>query len=106
MIGDLKHRVTIEAPARTGDGGGGFAEDWQPLDDTPDVYAAIEQLSGSERLSLSQLGAVVTHRVKIRYRDDVTAKMRLVKGTAVYKIISVTDVSGAQRDLELLAALQ
>lgn len=104
MIGGLKHRVTIQHAARAADGGGGFAETWQNLDDAPIVYAAIEQLSGGEKLRLAQLGAAITHRLTIRYRDDLTTAMRIVKGDAVYKIISLQDRDGTSVYMELLVA--
>lgn len=104
MIGKLKSRVTIEEAVRTPDGGGGFTESWQSIADSPEVYAAILPLSGSEQLRHHQLSSTVTHRIIIRQRGGITPAMRLVKGSVIYDIISVTERQGKESYLEILAA--
>ncbi len=106
MIGALKHRVTIEEPVRTSDGGGGFTEIWQSIADTPEVSASIVPVSGSEQLRFHQLGASVTHAIVIRYRNDITPAMRIVKGATVYDITAVTDRGGLGAYLEILATVK
>ena len=106
MISDLKHHITLQKSVRTPDGGGGFTETWQNADSTPDVYAAIVPLSGSEQLRFHQLESTVTHRITLRYRNDVTPAMRLVHGTDVYNITAITDRGGLGIWLDILAALR
>ncbi len=72
--GDLRHRVTIQAEARTPDEGGGAALSW---DDLASVWAGIRPASGSERWQAGQLQAVVSHAITMRYRRDVRAKHRI-----------------------------
>jgi head-tail adaptor len=44
-VGELRTRLTLEAPARTGDGGGGAAVAWEPV---AVVWAAVRPLGGGE----------------------------------------------------------
>ncbi len=73
--GDLDQRVTIERPERAPDGGGGHTVTWEPV---ATVWAAVEPLSGRERLQAQQVQSAVTYRIRIRRRADITAGMRVV----------------------------
>lgn len=106
MIGDMRHRATLQQQVRTPDGGGGFTETWQDLATVPAVYADIVPLSGAEQLRHHQLASTVTHRITIRYRSDVTAAMRLSSGGKIYNITSVTDKGGLGTLLEIMATVE
>ncbi len=97
--GALRHRVTLQTVGETPDGGGGFTTAWT---DVATVWAAIEPLRGRERLHAQQLENPVTHRVTIRYRAGVTAKMRLKFGPRILNIRAVVNPSERNRTLELL----
>ncbi len=97
--GALRHRVTLQTVGETPDGGGGFTAAWT---DGATVWAAIEPLRGRERLHAQQLETPVTHRVTIRHRDGVTAKMRIKFGTRILNIRAVVNPSERNRTLELL----
>jgi len=101
MSNAMKKRATLQHRARTPDGGGGFSETWTDVASVPEVYAEIVPLSGSEQLRYHQLSTVVTHRITLRYRSDVTADMRLVSGGRVYNIVSA--VSRDDLWLDILA---
>lgn len=103
MIGDLKHRITLQQLVLTPDGGGGFTEAWQDLAATPVVYASVMPVSGGEQLRYHQLETAVTHRITIRYRADVTSAMRILHDGAAYNLFSVTDRGGLGTYLDILA---
>jgi len=67
-IGDLRHRVTLESPARTADGMGGFATAWTTV---AEVFAAVWPVSATEQIEAAQSVMTVTHRIRLRYRSDV-----------------------------------
>ena len=106
MIGDLKHRLTLQEPVRVADGAGGFTETWQAVAGTPDVYAAVVPLSGAEQLRFHQLASSVTHKITMRYRSDVTPKHRLFSAGAVYDIFAVLDRDGEKNWLDILAEIR
>lgn len=85
--GRLRHRVTIQSVTETRDTTtGAIATSWA---DVATVWAAVEPLSGREFLAAQANQAEVVARILIRYRDDVTAKMRVVAGSKVYNIRAV-----------------
>ena len=84
QAGKLNKRVRIEYltspldshgdPLR-GEQGELLAQVWTPL---ATVWAAIEPLSAREFMQSASEQSQVVARIQIRYRDDVTAAMRLV----------------------------
>jgi SPP1 family predicted phage head-tail adaptor len=102
MIGKLRHRITIQEESRAADSGGGYTNTWTNLATDPTVWAAIEPLRGREFLQARQLHDAVTHRVTIRHRSDVTAGMRLLRGSRAFNIRSVIDKDERGRWLELM----
>ncbi|MCU1327432.1 MAG: head-tail adaptor protein [Bryobacterales bacterium] len=79
----LRHRVTLQSLTLASDGQGGFDETW---DTVADLWAEIKPMNGWERMQGMQLETPVTHKVTIRYRNDITAKDRLLFGSRVLQI--------------------
>lgn len=63
------------------------------------VSARVDELRGSERVASAQVGAVVSHKVLIRYRTDVTPRIRLrwVERGLVLMVHAVYDPDGGRR---------
>ncbi len=97
--GALRHRVILQAPQETADGGGGASVTWT---DVAVVWAEIAPLRGTERLRAGQLEAALTHRVTIRYRAGVTPEMRVAFGNRLFNIRAVIDPGERRRRLDLL----
>lgn len=66
--GDFKQRVSFEYVTNTSDGMGGSTESWTEL--TED-WVNIIPLSANQRLQLGVQGVGTTHRIQVRYRDDL-----------------------------------
>jgi SPP1 family predicted phage head-tail adaptor len=66
------------------------------------VRARVEPLRGDERPRAMQIEAALTHRVTIRHRPDVTARMRLIFDTRIFNIRAVIDVQEQGRFLDLM----
>lgn len=96
----LRRQVTLQSPAETTDGTGGFTLSWTNV---ATVWAAIEPLSGRERMIARKLQSSVTHRITIRYRTGVTARMRVQSGSRVFNIRHVINLEERDELLELLA---
>ena len=98
-IGQLRHRLSPQAPTATADSYGGRTIVWT---DVVTLWGRIDSLRGAEQLHGMQLGERVTHRITIRFREDVSAVQRLRFGSRIFKIQSVLDRDGRRRWLELL----
>ena len=88
-IGAMRHRVTIEEPVRSADEAGGADINWQAV---ATVWAEIQPKTGREVFESDQLGGRVTHDVRMRYRDGVSAKMRLFHAGRLFDIRYVANV--------------
>ena len=77
-------------------------ENWQPL---VTVWAAVEPLSGRELYAAQQVMEQVSHRIRIRYRPDITltGKLRGKLGIRLLNIHTVIDKEEAHIELEMLA---
>ena len=93
-IGNLRHRLALEAPVRTADGAGGAAIAWCLI---AELWGAIHPLSGDERLDSDRLAARLTHDIGLRFRDDVAPDKRLRFGARVFQIRAVRDVDDRRR---------
>jgi SPP1 family predicted phage head-tail adaptor len=87
--GKLRRRVSIEHPAQIRGASGASTTNWVEL---ARVWAGYDPAAtGGDRLAGDQRTAVQTRICRIRYRDGVTPKMRLVDGANVYEIVDVAD---------------
>jgi SPP1 family predicted phage head-tail adaptor len=97
--GQLRHRVTIQEPDPTQDEYGEAVPTWS---DMATVWAAVEPLQGREFLEAQRVGAEVTTRIRIRYRDGIVAEMRVSWGDHTYDIEAVIHVEERQREIHLM----
>jgi len=99
-IGELRTRLTLEAPSRTGDGGGGAAVTWTNI---CELWARVRPLSGGESFALDRTAGTVGHEIVVRHRDGITPQMRFRSGTRVFDIRAVFDPDGRRRWTRCLA---
>ena len=93
-IGNLRHRVTIQSPTRSAAAGGGGVVTWSEV---ATVFASIEPTGGNERVFGDQNEGVVTHKIMMRFRRDVSFKNRItyarvVDGTTYTQIFNIKRV--------------
>ncbi len=98
-IGSLNQRLRLEAPVRTDDGAGGSTVTWSLVSE---VWGAVRQTGGSERLDAGGLKQRNTHEIWIRWRSGVTADMRFLLDTRAFNIRAVVATSGRARFLKCL----
>lgn len=82
-IGALRHRITLEAPERSGDAGGGADIAWHAV---ASIWAEIQPKSGREVFESDQLGGRVTHDVRLRFRAGVTPELRIAHAGRLFDI--------------------
>ena len=83
--GMLRHRVTLQRFQQGQDAYGGPVETWE---DVAIVWASLEAMSGREFFASQQAQSEVTQRIRIRYRPDVTADMRVIHNGKVFNIVA------------------
>ena len=94
--GWLRHRVTFESAVATPDEAGGASLSWTPL---VILWAAIEPASGQEEIVADQLSGVVTHRVTIRWREDIAGGLRVAYRGRHFRVLVAYDPDETRRYL-------
>ena len=94
--GRLSARLALEAPADAPDGQGGVTEGWTGL---ATLWGRIEPLRAATDESAAAATAVITHRVTIRYREDVLHAMRFTHRGRALLIRAVRDPDESRRYL-------
>jgi len=98
-IGARSRRFVLEVPLESPDGFGGVIRSYRA---GPQLWGAMEMLSGSERVRADRPEQCLTHRITLRYRDGVTGAMRLTSGLRRFAIRAASDPDGSRRDLVCL----
>lgn len=99
-IGELRTRLTLEAPSRTADGGGGAAVTWTTV---CELWARVRPVSGGESFALDRTAGTVGHEIVIRHRGGITPQMRFRSDTRVFDIRAAFDPDGRRRWTRCLA---
>jgi SPP1 family predicted phage head-tail adaptor len=99
MIGQWDQRVSLQAPARTGDGGGGASESWNAF---ATVWASIVPERGEESFGPDREESRTRYRVNLRRRADVTAGQRVVTPWLTLSIVNVLDAGPRTAAMTLL----
>jgi SPP1 family predicted phage head-tail adaptor len=98
-IGARARRFVLELPLERPDGFGGVIRSYAP---GPELWGAMELVSAGERRRGERPESAATHRVTLRWREGVTAAMRLQAGPRRFSIRSAVDPDGRRRDLVCL----
>lgn len=73
--GDLTKHVILETRDETSDGQGGKTlSDWRYVGS---AWAQVFPIRAEERIEASGELSTVTHRIRLRFRSDLTARMRI-----------------------------
>lgn len=84
--GSLSSRISIKARSTSVDAIGQPVETWTTL---ATVWANVRHLSGSESIKADRELSVVRASIRIRWRTDVDAGMRVTAGGSTYEIRAV-----------------
>ena len=99
--GELKWQIQIQSPPAGKNADGDPNTEWTKL---VDVWAKKEDLSGRELLAAHAAQSEITTRFRIRYRNGVTSKMRVLLGEVIYSIEAVLDRTGSMVELQLMCS--
>jgi len=100
MIGRLNKRITVQYPTETADNVGGFTTTWNDL---ATIWAAIWPTSARELIQSMSNVMEITHRIRIRYRDDILHNYRISFGTRYFNIVSIINPNERNQWLDIMA---
>ena len=98
--GQLRHRVSIQEPEETQNLYGEPEVTWTNV--ATGIWAGIEPLRGREFFAAKQYNSEIDAKIVMRYRSDVTAKMRVLHSSNEYYVDSVINVGERNRELQLM----
>ena len=98
-LGTRARRVVLELPLESPDGFAGVIRRYAA---GPQLWGAVAMVKGEERPRADRAEQAITHRVTLRYREGVTAAMRLTCGLRRFRIKAAADPDGRRRDLVCL----
>ncbi|MDR6216174.1 phage head closure protein [Paracidovorax wautersii] len=98
--GDLNRRITIQRKgAGTDDWGTPLPDAW---DDVTKAWASIRNLSGLGAIKADAEASIVKTSIRIRYRTDIAAGMRVLHGGVNYSIVAVLPDAAGREHLDLV----
>lgn len=92
--GRLSVRLVLERPVEVPDGQGGVTRSFSAL---ASLWACIEPVVAKADEAAGALPVTVTHRIWLRWRDDLAGGMRLRKGARLFVIRAFRDPDEAGR---------
>lgn len=95
-LGARRRRFVLERPIEQPDGFGGVLRRYVP---GPTLWGAITALGTAARIQGGRADALVTHRITLRRRGDLSPAMRLSAGPRRFAIRTVADPDEGGRDL-------
>ena len=100
QVGQLNKRITLMYKTSVDDGMGGVTV--TDVSVTPDVWAAIWPASAKEIIQANSTAMLITHRVRIRYRSDITGAWKVKYGDRYFAIVAKVDPEERHEWLDLL----
>lgn len=92
--GRLKHHIALERPVETPDGSGGVTITWSEV---ASLWAAIEPVGAAMRNLAQQSSETITHRITVRFRNEIASGWRFKKATRTFRIITIHDPDETSR---------
>jgi SPP1 family predicted phage head-tail adaptor len=87
--GDLRHRITIQTFTESSNDYNEPVKTWATF---ATVWASVSPLIGREYFASQQITAEVTGKIRMRYLEGVTPKMRVLFSGKIYDIAAVIDI--------------
>lgn len=99
-IGDLRHKIELQAPTKVSDGMGGFSTVFSAV--ASSIAAAIWPVSASDTIQANATVMVISHRIRIRYRSVLKTSWRIKFGNRYFTIVSITCPNEAREWLDIM----
>lgn len=86
--GEMRERVTVQAPTRTTNSVGESTLSWS---DVKTVWASVNGVTAKEALADGQQGVTLTHRLRFRYIAGLTQQHRFLWRNRILHIVSLLE---------------
>jgi len=96
--GLLNSRVIVRQQSTTPDALGQPTQTWSTF---ATVWANVRHTSGVESIKADAFTPVVRASIRVRYRGDLTAAMRVVHGSTTYNVVAVMPDIGGKEYVDL-----
>ena len=94
----LNTRVIIERPSVARDAAGQPIEEWTLVGE---VWANVRYLNGIETIKAGAETSLAKASIRVRYRTDLNASMRVRHGATTFQVIAVLPDEGARWHTDL-----
>ena len=101
--GTLDRLLTIEERIERRDEYGEPSDDWSSTGDR--VWCSVESLNASERVQGDRVRGILSHKITLRYRPDLTSKHRLVGDGRTFNIDGTREGEG-RRQWTVVSAME
>lgn len=98
-LGALRHRITVQASARSSSATGARTESWQ---DVATAWAEIKPHAARELSAADNRYQETSHQITLRFRPGIGRKQRVLFGSRVFQIETVINSMERNRWLHLL----
>ena len=98
-IGQLRHRLILEAPVRTADGAGGAIEAWTTI---AEIHAVLRAISGSEPVAHDRISGRITHEIWLRPLAALAPSLRFRLAARLFHIHAVLPADEKYRRVRCL----
>ena len=95
-IGDLRHRLILQAPEDVDDGASGFSRNYRTLGA---VWARVSVIAANQQFAEQRFEQSTHFQIDLRWRADIAAGMRFVFRERFILIHAVRDLDDARRFL-------
>ncbi len=96
--GQLRHRLQLQSVTITQSASGEPTETWRTVDT---IWGGLRPISQRERASVREPLADADYVVPVRYRSNLTPRMRLLLGDRTFDILGAQDPDDRNRELHL-----
>jgi len=86
--GQLNRRLVLEALIETADGAGGVTRSYETV---ATVWASVVPRAASDNVAADALGANISHRIAVRWRDDITLRHRFRDGPRLFDLVAIRE---------------
>jgi len=100
--GTLRHRITLQSKVAGSPQQNAAGEPATTWTNTLVVWASIDPVTGKEPFIAQEHLSMVSHKIRIRYRDGITAAMRVSFDSRYFDIKAVLNWGERNKELLLL----